>query len=131
MSDDDLHGCALRFVGFVRAVGLGAVAEVGDEGGEIAPQRGGEAQRFLGDGVREGEDGGVEGLALEKGDLVRGDEGTSAVHVVADDGPAEMGEVNADLVGSACFEFEFDEREGVAGEDGGGFERCGSRRGGG
>lgn len=104
------------------ALGLAALAEVGDEGGQFASEGGGEAEGRVRDGVREGEDGGVEGLAVEEGGFVGCDEGAPAVHVVADDGVAEVGEVDADLVGSAGFEFELDEGEGVAREDGGGFE---------
>jgi hypothetical protein len=73
-----------------------------------------EVERLASAGVKEGEVGGVEEVAGElqvggeAGDEVRG-----AVEGVADDGVAEGLGVDADLMGAAGFDANFDESEGA------------------
>ena len=75
-----------------------------------------EVERLASAGVREGEVGGVEEVAgeLEVGREV-GDEVRGAVEGVAYDGMAEGLGVDADLVGAAGFDADFDEGEGAVG----------------
>lgn len=60
-----------------------------------------EGEAFAGVGVVDGEDVGVEGEAFVVADF-------AAVFAVADDGPAFVGEVDADLVFAAGEEFDFE-----------------------
>ena len=73
-----------------------------------------DVERLAGLGMREGEMGGVEEVAaeLEVGGEV-GDEVRSSVKSVAYDGVGEGLGVDANLVGAAGFDADFDESEGA------------------
>ena len=76
-----------------------------------------DVERFVGLGMGEGEMGGVEEVAVEVElpGVEAGDEVGGAVEGVADDGVAEGLHVDADLVGAAGFDADFDEGEGAVG----------------
>ena len=98
-------------------VGHPGLSEGFEEGLELGGEWGFEVHGFAGLGVGEGEAGGVEEVAVE-GEGGVGIEGVGgvvggAVEVVADYGMAEGLHVDADLVGTAGFDFDFDEGEGA------------------